>query len=136
MVRSAIIALAMLPASAAAQDDPQRLNRGNHLYQECKPGAGRDVMYCLGRIVGIIDGFELAAATGADPRFFCRPSSATNGQALDVVVGWLERNADKRDAYIPQLVVLALHDAWPCENGPNLWIDPASRNLTWRPPGK
>lgn len=139
MVRAAALALALALAfwlaftgTSHAQADPQAVNRGNYLHQQCNDPEPFALGFCMGTVSGFIHGFEMSSAAGAEQRFFCRPDNSTMGQGIDIVKRYLAANPDKRDAYASVLIILALHEAWPCPNGPKAWFDPEMRTLRWR----
>src|SRR5438552_1325590 len=93
---------------------------GNEMLPSCKRNAlsaktSREV-YQWGQCMGMIDMlFQLGDALQPLLRF-CSPQGSTLGQALDVVVQYLERTPATRHLNFVILAQVALQDAWPCAN--------------------
>ncbi|MGB7655220.1 MAG: Rap1a/Tai family immunity protein [Novosphingobium sp.] len=111
------VALTFESGSVSAQERPAMpMDSGNTFLQHCrdansgKPGVSSlDFGLCYGYLAGIVDGDSL----GEHPHV-CRPNGVTNGQAMDVVLKFLEDNPADRHYSAGPLVLLALMKAFPC----------------------
>lgn len=126
----ALVALAGGTVSASAETVEPNMT-GNAVYEICS--AQNDMTkqgFCLGYIVGIVEGMKWGAAVpmmraeiprnevnGMVDMFlgFCLPEGATWGQYRDVIVGYLQKNPAERHTSARLLAQLALAEAFPCE---------------------
>lgn len=116
MILAAVVA-ALWSGQAAAQADIRHFVDGNKLLSDCTSTVQHSQSYCLGYIVGIADALAEASSNGGSFRGFrsCSPGNRTQGQLLDVVVQWLQRNPQLRHYMASGLVAKALSDAFPCK---------------------
>lgn len=119
---------AMTAAPGTVQAGPSLT--GNELLTACKDSNEATQGFCLGYIVGVIEGLKWGGAapllmTGATAseadKFaatvlgFCLPDAdATYGQYQDVVVGYLAENPKDRHNSARILTQIALTRAFPC----------------------
>ena len=111
---AALLTLAPLPHPALAQ---ARNMSGNEIYAGCKNGLAEklkidrlalDSGFCFGIIAGIIH-------VGPVIRYrVCPPEGGTFGQALKVVVAYMDQNPAQLHEAFPELANRALREAWPC----------------------
>ena len=71
---------------------------------------------CAGFIAGIID-FHTVATTveSLSTEMFCLPSGISTSQVIRDVTGYLEENPERHHDLAAYLVILALRDAYPCQ---------------------
>ncbi len=102
------VAVALL---LAAGDARAQMRTGNDFIRSCQQhqtSARED--YGQGICMGFIGGiFYWSGDFGV-----CAPEGANWGQALRIVVGYMERNPARLHQHFAQLVVEALREAWPC----------------------
>jgi hypothetical protein len=65
-----------------------------------------------GRCMGIVEGI---AFMGFTEHFFCPPKDVTSGQALTVVIRYIEARPERMHEEFQKLVLEALTAAWPCK---------------------
>lgn len=74
--------------------------------------------FCVGYVTGVIDDhftWQISEASPTDPtKHFCMPDGATTGQAVRVVVKWLEDHPARLHERAIDLVLSALRDNFPC----------------------
>ncbi|HQS14407.1 Rap1a/Tai family immunity protein [Reyranella sp.] len=109
---SALLVLQIMPTPAHA-------NTGNEILPKCQLAARASVpapdeiigaTYCLGIISTLV-----AVGPFLEPPFrFCFPKEGTNQQAIRVVVSNLEKNPATLHQDFRLLAVMALRDAFPC----------------------
>ena len=88
--------LVILPATGSAQPD---------LHPQAPDG-----LFCLGVITALLDTVSLMA-----PKYrFCRPATATYGQAVRVVISYIEAHPQDMHEDYTGLAMVALLEAWPC----------------------
>jgi len=107
--RSAVLGVVAL-LLAAAGDARAQHSTGNHYIVDCQHELrGRDPYAgsCLG-IVGAIFYFHETLTKA------CVPQGVNWGQALRVVMGYMQRNPGRLHRQFPDLVVEAFEEAWPC----------------------
>ena len=107
--------------TVVAAEDP---HSGNFLWEICGDEASpADKWACLTLVTGFADGYEFGSRR-SPLKAICRPSGVTNNQTVTVVVAYLRAHPDRRQAVGEGLIVLALHEAWPCPNGVRAVWDP------------
>ena len=105
-----VATLASVNASAA-----QNIMSANSILPGCKAGlagaatANWEAQRCL----GIIEGVDVAYDFGA----YCRPSEATIGQRMRIVVAYIEAHPERMHERFALLAVEALRRVWPCPTG-------------------
>ena len=65
-----------------------------------------------GRCMGIVEGI---AFMGFTEHFFRPPKEVTSGQALTVVIRYIEARPERMHEEFQRLVLEALSAAWPCK---------------------
>jgi hypothetical protein len=122
--------LAALATSAFAQ--PQNYTTGNELRENCRYAVSESdadhITARAGLCIGFIDGFQQfeqimdiamgARAANLGSRLICVPDGVTNGQAVKVVVRYLDQHPESLHKFAGLLVYEALTDAFPCPAAP------------------
>ena len=119
-MRLGILVLAMtLTAPALAQSDPS----ANYMLPHCrdwidrvptKPADTALAGICAGTVAAALHYSTLLEA----PYKSCPPKGTTNGQAIEVVVRYLEAHPEVRDQDFRMLTLSALRTTWPCPRSP------------------
>lgn len=108
---AASIALAAAIPSAARADD----YTGNKILSDCDTNSGAwSAGACFGRIVAVLNTFDLITETSGKSPIICARPNVTNGQMVDIVVAWLKRHPEKRDLDYTVVTIAAAVDAFPC----------------------
>lgn len=124
--------IAAICGSLAAPVHAQVLT-GNDLLGACEvQGATVQAGFCLGYIVGVIEGLKLGAAIPLlaardenseqepiDPLtnsflHMCIPAESENSQSVDIAVKYLRANPDIRHNPARGLILASLREAYPC----------------------
>jgi hypothetical protein len=84
---------------------------GQQLLSYC----GKPTGFCLGFVVGYIQGLSNWQATDKRKCFFKIPAGVTNGQTVLVVKRFLEAHPQRLHEYSDILVGAAVGDAFPCK---------------------
>lgn len=110
--------LALLAGNVFAQATP---DSGNTLLQACKVFTNRSKWssnseaastgQCLG-VIGTVLSFRSQFG-------ICVPAGGNTGQAMRIVVKYMDENPDKTHEPLAFLAVYALQAAWPCEKKSN-----------------
>jgi hypothetical protein len=119
-MRLAILVLAMaLTVPALAQSDPS----ANYMLPHCrnwidriptKPADTALAGMCAGTVAAALHYSTFLEA----PYKSCPPKGVTNGQAIEVVVRYLEAHPEVRDQDFRMLILSALRTTWPCPRSP------------------
>jgi hypothetical protein len=109
----AAIVAAALPAPAAAQNVPPRATAGL-VARVCNENQAA----CLTYVVGSLDAFSAAMAAFGRPQTVCIPPAITNGQLMQVSVAYLRAHPEVANANGAQIVIGAIHRAYPCRPQP------------------
>ena len=129
MIRRAILWLGVA-ASGTAQASAQNIS-GNTLHSACNAQSDAEAGFCIGYIIGSVDGqrwgafatilsLELTDETSAANDMIaaglkhCIPPEASNEQIRDVVLQFLANNPSIRHESARFLVWLALAESFPC----------------------
>ena len=102
------------------------LSTGKDIYESCShavTGLDRTGEYdnhrfgvCAGYISGIVDFHTVATTVESLPAdMFCLPKNITTAQVIRKVTQYLEDNPGKHHDLAAYLVILALHETWPCQ---------------------
>jgi hypothetical protein len=85
-------------------------NSGNYLINECRAIStdSSKGLFQQGRCMGIVEGIAWASPD------ICRPSQITNGQAVKVLVAYMDRQPQLLHQTLAQLAHEALVAVWPC----------------------
>lgn len=110
-----VTALTAIPAAASDQS-------ANYYLPSCRAFANEQFAkdpFRQGECVGIIEGLAVVASDMASVSVFagigsCPPNDITVAQLTTVVVRWLDQHPERWNEDFMPLVLLALHDAWPC----------------------
>jgi hypothetical protein len=94
----------VVPSAASAAG---KFLTGNDLYESCN-GDSRAGSYCAGYITGTVDVWL------ADDRL-CLPGGASNKQAVDLVIAYLERHPERRHYTAESLGFDALNQHFGCQ---------------------
>ena len=132
-MRSLIHGALLFAASALpvlAQDNGPNLS-GNDLHETCHDTEMARQGFCLGYIVGVVEGMRWGTAVPLIQSDlegdalegninlilnFCLPENATWGQYRDVIVQHVEQHPETRHASARLLAQIALSEAFPCPN--------------------
>lgn len=110
---------------------------GKDIYESCRhavTGLDRSGEYddhrfgvCAGYIAGIIDFHTVTTTVESLPSdMFCLPRDATTAEVMRSVTRYLEERSDRHHDLAAYLVILALQEAYPCQ-------EPASGNEDGKP---
>ena len=114
MTKLVVVILLALTMPASAQD----IDSANYFLPGCKAFLVRDKsevplteIFASMRCAGFVDGLVY----GVGGKDFCRPNGATIGQALAVVVKYIEARPERMHEPFGLLAIEALKAAWPCK---------------------
>jgi hypothetical protein len=96
----------------AAAQPRQDTGSANHIMPGCRDAVSNNLRepYLNGLCVGIVRAmFHLDASLG-----FCVPDRSTVGQAVRVVVAYIDQRPERMHEYFEVLALEALRRAWPC----------------------
>jgi hypothetical protein len=95
-------------------------NSGNAYLPACRVAARSEdpkaaeiakASYCLGMVSALVGVVPLL-----EPRYrFCFPKDGDTGQAVRVVVAFLEKNPSMLHEDFRMLALIAMREAWPCK---------------------
>lgn len=121
---------AVIAASASGPALAENMS-GNSLYEACTTENGVTAGFCIGYVVGVIEGIRYGLAVpmwsaGEDSSevinklsdgvlMYCPPPEVQNGQHVDVVNKYLQSHPEKRHMPARLLIHIALREAFPCE---------------------
>ena len=119
------ITVIMLTASHAYAKSSNYIFNGKDIYESCihavtgldQSGEYDDHRFgvCAGYIAGIVDFHTVATTVESLPvDMFCLPQNITTVQVIRDVTLYLENNPGKHQDLAAYLVILALHEAYPC----------------------
>ena len=113
-MRKITIAAAMLASLFATEADADEdAFTGEAFYTMCSGPALR--RYCLGYVAGVGEGWNAAAGLHRELLALCPPDNYTNGQALDIVMRYLQEHPEqRRQLWRYHFVVAALLEVWAC----------------------
>ena len=117
IVGAAAIMAAVLTSAAIADSTD---HSANYYLPGCRDFVNKQFArnpFLQGECVGIIEGLSVTASD-LDPIFVvsqsCVPDNATLAQMATVVVRWFDQHPERWHEDFRSLVLLALHNAWPC----------------------
>jgi hypothetical protein len=124
---AAVLCLVLLSSEVRAQATQQYdMNAtGNRFYYLCVPQK-EAYSVCVGYVIGLTDGLHIANGLlelAGRPKTFCMPSSGdrssligvvTGPQSVDIIMGFLQRNPQRRHELTAQLIIDAFKEAFPC----------------------
>jgi hypothetical protein len=123
-----VVGLVLLIAVPCARAiDEKVFENGTTLLRHCKdairiggeggsasPDEAYDVGYCMGYIVGVLDLHDAMVAAKLLTPQFCPPRSMMTGQAVRIVVTYLQANPEHLHFPGAGLVAVAMRKAFPC----------------------
>jgi len=95
---------------------------GNRLWDACQANDKANVndavkaIFCTSYILGAAETFQ-ALHEANQVTYYCVPSGVENGQVEDVVKLYLRDHPETRQKSAPTLVMLALKEKFPCQEG-------------------
>ena len=110
LIIGAILAIVIMVSLEAKADGG---TRGNDLWNSCNRP---QQIECSGYVTGVIEGFFLAEAEQKVSSIMCIPRGVANSQATSIVIKYLRENPSSRHKSASLLVVLAISEAFPCNN--------------------
>jgi Rap1a immunity proteins len=108
---AALIALLLSPAPAR----PQAVSRSytaDFYVEGCRDFLAGKSNFFAGRCVGAV---EVLDALNDDTKLFCPPEGATNLQRVQVIVDYIEKRPDRKNADFRLVANQAMAKAWPCK---------------------
>jgi len=134
-----VAAISSVCLTTASKADDITTGAGNELITECNQHNSQSKnslwAFCIGYVHGVIEEHEdlvvrifprpdvklsdnerliYQAVSEALVREYCLPDNATREQSALVVSKYLSDNPDNLNLVAPDLVLAALHNAWPC----------------------
>jgi hypothetical protein len=101
----AILFALTMPASA-------EIYSANSILPGCKAiVADHPATFDMGRCAGFVHALFFAV----DGRHFCWPQGVTIGQAVAVVVKYIEARPERMHEHFGMLAIEAMREAWPCK---------------------
>jgi|SRR5665213_3815897 len=111
---AALALAACLPAApAAAQGVPARATAGA-ISRVCNENQAA----CLTYVVGALDAFYASMSAFGRPATICIPAAVTNNQLMQVSVAYLRAHPEAANANGAEMVIAAVHRAYPCQAQP------------------
>ena len=112
-------------SSSAGAKSTNYVFSGKDMYESCMhalKGLDKTDTYddhrfgvCAGYIAGIVDFHTVATTVESLPvDMFCLPKNITTAQVIRDVAQFLDNNQDKHHDLAAYLVILALHETYPC----------------------
>ena len=112
----ACIAMAAWSTPSPAADPPP-LTEGNGLKAACEDGSSNfEQGECLGYLQATHFAYQLVH--GREPGLYCMPQGVRMGQVRDIVLGYLVKHPERRQADSTMLIIFALADVFPCPQSP------------------
>jgi Rap1a immunity proteins len=116
MTRTRPVFAALIPLlSSLAPARPQAVSRSYSadFYEAgCKDFLAGRSSFFGGRCVGAV---EVLDALNDDTKVFCPPEGATNLQRVQVIVNYIEKRPDRKNADFRLVANEAMIKAWPCK---------------------
>jgi Rap1a immunity proteins len=106
-----LFALLLSPVPAM----PQAVSRSysaDFYVEGCKDFLAANSSFFAGRCVGAV---EVLDALNDDTKLFCPPGGATNLQRVQVVVDYIKKRPDRKNADFRLVANEAMAKAWPCK---------------------
>lgn len=125
LTATGLVVFFFMICSHAAAKSTNYVFTGKDMYESCTHainGLDRSGEYddhrfgvCAGYIAGIVDFHTVATTVESLPvDMFCLPENITTAQVIRDVAGYLGANPGKHHELAAYLVILALHEAYPC----------------------
>jgi Rap1a immunity proteins len=111
LASAALVALMLSPVTAR----PQAVSRSysaDFYVEGCKDFLAGRTSFFGGRCVGAV---EVLDALNDDTKLFCSPEGATNLQRVQVIVDYIEKRPDRKNADFRLVANQAMAKAWPCK---------------------
>jgi hypothetical protein len=105
-----VIGLAVNAAYAEAPADT-----GNAMLPMCKFATEGDYSPGAAICIGMVEATRNLASFLPDPFRSCPPEPATNGQAIRVVIKFMESHPERLHEKFQVLLLAALREVWRCE---------------------
>ena len=113
-LRAATMAAVALAVTGLAGPAQARVHDGNELWAICgETTEGDPPDPCMYYIYGVVD--DASDAAGGD--FFAIPEGVSQAQFVGVVRAYLSNHPEYRDRPAPAVIIQALSEAWPVQNG-------------------
>jgi len=120
-----LIVLTVLTAAAVSAKSSNYVFTGKDIYESCthavtgldKTGDYDDHRFgvCAGYVAGIVDFHTVATTVESLPvDMFCLPRNISTAQVIRTVTHYLKENPEHHQDLAAYLVILALHEAYPC----------------------
>ena len=106
----------MLIAAILLATIGNQFESGETLYRKC---TGQDLELrhtCQGYVTAVADSMVMYESMGAGAHV-CLPPGTTKGNVTDTVVAYLRANPGKRRLAASGLAIIALKEAYPCDDG-------------------
>lgn len=119
ILRMTATVLALLLGSSVLHAENSS-NVRNGLYTGCTalredtPRLGSEIVLAQGLCLGIIEALMVSGKEFAPPLKFCPSENVTLGQAIDVVVNFIERNPSELHRKFATLAHMSFLEAFPC----------------------
>jgi hypothetical protein len=110
---AAIVAVALPAAPAVAQRTPARANAAL-VTRICNENQAA----CLTYVVGSLDAFFATMTAFGRPATICIPPAINNNQLMQVSVAYLRAHPEVANANGAEIVIAAVHHAYPCQAQP------------------
>jgi hypothetical protein len=103
----------------AAQGQEQHFwnSSGNEFISLCVPDEPTNLHWdeCMGYVIGIDDGIQLAYDIQGKPQPYCIPSEVTTGQMVRVLIKFIKDHPEKAHSKTSVLAVESFITAFPCK---------------------
>jgi hypothetical protein len=105
--------IALLSSLAPARSQAVSRSFSADFYEAgCKDFLAGQSSFFGGRCVGAV---EVLDALNDDTKLFCPPGGATNLQRIKVIVDYIEKRPDRKNADFRLVANEAMAKAWPCK---------------------
>lgn len=124
-MRDIIVAIGLVVCSAGVAAEEGRVTNGNDLLIACKDFINAEVDssaerfnmgYCAGMVPAVGNTFAIFQVVKPEAAIVCLPKQQfTQGQAIRVVIKYLENHPERLHEDPMKLTVLAYMNAYPCK---------------------
>lgn len=112
----ALLVLTLSSSIAIAQDPTQGANSARSMLPRCTAVLAPNAQdTTAGRCAGIVATLAFVSRVLPDNLKFCHPNTTTPEQMLQVIVSFVESNADSAAQDFRLIALAALRDKWPCQ---------------------
>jgi hypothetical protein len=108
-----VLAAALSAPPAAAQPVPARATAGT-ITRVCNENQAA----CLTYVVGSLDAFFATMTAFGRPPTICIPPAVNNNQLMQVGLAYLRAHPEVANANGAEIVIAAIHRAYPCQTQP------------------